>query len=50
MSEQPKLSEELARMGGEPLLEIEKKLVIGSLVLGVILLALLAWLSHWVSA
>jgi hypothetical protein len=50
MSEQPTLSEELGRMGREPLLDIEKKLVVCSLVLGVVLLALLAWLSHWVNA
>ncbi len=39
--EQPKLSDELKRMPYEPLLPIEKKLVLWSLLLGVVLLAML---------
>jgi hypothetical protein len=48
MADQPRLSDELATMKAEPLLEAEKKLVAYSLVLGVVLLAVLAWLSGWV--
>ena len=39
------LAEELARMQAEPLLPIEKKLILYSLLLGVGLLGLLAWIS-----
>ncbi len=42
---EPKLIEELDRMQQEPLLPIEKKLITYSIVLGVTLLALLAWIS-----
>lgn len=48
MAEQPKVSDELSRMETEPLLDIEKKLVAGCLVLGVVLLVVLSWLSNWV--
>jgi len=44
--EQPKLAEEIKKMEVEPLLPIEKKLVLGSVVLGVALLALLTWISY----
>ena len=47
MSEQPTLSDELSRMEEEPLLDVEKKLVAGSLILGVALLVILGWMSHW---
>jgi hypothetical protein len=50
MADHPRLSDELSKMQAEPLLEAEKKLVAYSLVLGVVLLALLAWLSGWVLA
>lgn len=43
--EQPKLAGELNRMQQEPLLEVEKRLVACSLVLGVVLLLVLAWVS-----
>ena len=43
---QPKLSEELAKMEEEPLLPIEKKLIVYSLILGVVLLITLGWISH----
>jgi hypothetical protein len=38
-------AEELARIPYEPLLPVEKKLIAGSLILGVALLGLLLWLS-----
>jgi hypothetical protein len=46
MPEEPKLSEELKRMEYEPLLPAEKKLIVGSLALGAMLLGLLVWLSR----
>jgi len=42
----PKFSEELNKMEHEPLLPVEKKLIAGSLVLGIVLLGLLIWLSN----
>jgi len=42
----PKLAEELEKMQYEPLLPVEKKLIAGSVALGVILIAVLMWLSH----
>jgi len=44
--DQPKLNEELRKMEYEPLLPIEKRLIIWSLSLGVGLIVLLVWLSH----
>jgi hypothetical protein len=38
-------AEEMAHIPHEPLLPAEKKLIIGSLVLGAVLLALLLWVS-----
>jgi hypothetical protein len=46
MAQQPKISDELEKMEYEPLLPIEKKLIVGSLVLGTILLCLLMWISR----
>ena len=46
MKSEPKLAEELERMAQEPLLPIEKKLIIWSLVLGVALIVILVWISH----
>lgn len=43
---QPNLNEELRKMEYEPLLPIEKRLIIWSLSLGVGLIILLVWLSH----
>jgi hypothetical protein len=43
--EKPRIAEELSRMQDEPLLPVEKKLIAYSLILGVVLLALLAWIS-----
>ena len=44
--EEPKLAEELKKMEYEPLLPIEKKLILGSLLLGVLLLALMLAFSR----
>ena len=46
MPGEPKFSEELKKMEYEPLLPVEKKLIAGSLLLGIILLGLLVWLSN----
>jgi len=43
---EPKFSEELKKMECEPLLPVEKKLIAGSLLLGIVLLGLLIWLSN----
>ncbi|HXP61548.1 MAG TPA: hypothetical protein VN829_13710 [Dongiaceae bacterium] len=45
MPQEPKLADEIKRMEYEPLLPIEKRLIIWSLLLGVGLLALLVWVS-----
>ena len=39
--EQPKVGEEMRKMPVEPLLPVEKKLIVGSLVLGLVLLVIL---------
>ena len=44
--QEPKLAEELQKMPYEPLLPIEKKLILWSLGLGVFLLAILVWISQ----
>jgi len=44
--EEPKLAEELKKMEYEPLLPIEKKLILWSIVLGVALIAVLVWVSN----
>ena len=41
-----KIKEEMEKMEYEPLLPIEKKLIGWSLILGVVLLAVLAWVSY----
>ncbi len=46
MPDEPKFSEELKKMEFEPLLPVEKKLIAGSLLLGIVLLGLLIWLSN----
>jgi hypothetical protein len=46
MPDKPKFSEELKKMEYEPLLPVEKKLIAGSLLLGIVLLGLLVWLSN----
>jgi hypothetical protein len=46
MADEPKLSDELKKMEYEPLLPVEKKLIAGSLILGIVLLGILMWISH----
>ena len=46
MEDEPKLADEIKKMEYEPLLPIEKKLLVWSLSLGVVLLALLIWISN----
>lgn len=46
MSEDPKLAEEIKKMAYEPLLPVEKKLIVYSLILGILLLGLLVWVSY----
>ena len=46
MPEVPKLADELKKMEYEPLLPVEKQLIVGSLLLGVALLGLLVWVSR----
>ncbi|HXJ75399.1 MAG TPA: hypothetical protein VNM37_21265 [Candidatus Dormibacteraeota bacterium] len=46
MPDEQKFSEELKKMECEPLLAVEKKLIVGSLLLGIVLLGLLIWLSN----
>lgn len=43
---EPRLAEELAQVPDEPLLPVEKRLIAGSLILGVVLLGLLVWISY----
>jgi len=43
---EPKLTEELQKMAYEPLLPIEKKLIVGSILLGLSLLGTLVWLNQ----
>ncbi len=45
MPQEPKLVDEIKRMEYEPLLPVEKRLIIWSLSLGVGLLGLLIWIS-----
>ena len=44
--DEPRLAEELQKMAYEPLLPIEKKLIIWSITLGVVLIGVLVWVSH----
>lgn len=44
----PKLSDELRRIENEPMLPVEKRLVAWSIVLGLVLLAVLLFLSRLV--
>ena len=46
MPEQPKIADELKKMEYEPLLRVEKQLLIWSLGLGIALLGLLVWVSY----
>lgn len=44
--EEPKLGEEIRKMPYEPLLPVEKKLIGWSLGLGLVLMAVLVFVSH----
>jgi len=44
--ETPKLADEIRKMEYEPLLPVEKKLIIWSVTLGVVLLGILVWVSN----
>ena len=46
MEQQPKIAQEIEKMPYEPLLPIEKKLIGWSLLLGVVLMAILIFISH----
>lgn len=46
MAEETKLKEELEKMEHEPLLPVEKKLIIWSIVLGIVLLFILVFISY----
>jgi len=43
---EPKLADELKKMEHEPLLPIEKKLILWSVLIGILSLAVLVWVSH----
>ncbi len=42
----PNIADELAKIPYEPLLPVEKKLIAGSLLLGLGLLGILLWISY----
>jgi hypothetical protein len=44
--EEQRIGEEIRKMEQEPLLPVEKKLIAWSLILGVVLLAVLVWISY----
>lgn len=44
--ERPRLADEMEKMEFEPLLPVEKKLIVWSITLGIVLLALLTWVSY----
>ena len=46
-TEEPDLAREMAAIPDEPLLPVEKKLIAGSLLLGLALLGVLYWLSQF---
>lgn len=46
MPEQPRLAEEIKKMGEEELSPVEKKLIGWSIGLGIALLGTLAWVSY----
>ncbi len=45
-NEEPRLADEMDRMEYEPLLPVEKKLIVWSIVLGIVLLGVLTWVSY----
>ena len=44
--DRPRLADEMEQMEYEPLLPVEKKLIIWSISLGVVLLVVLTWVSN----
>jgi len=46
MADENKLADELNKMEYEPLLPVEKKLISWSIGLGIVLLAILIWISR----
>ncbi len=44
--EKPRLADEIKKMEEEPLLPVEKKLILWSIGLGVVLLVVLTWVSY----
>ena len=46
MANEPKIIDELKKMEHEPLLPVEKQLIVASLALGIVLLGLLMWVSR----
>lgn len=44
--DEQRIKDELQRMPYEPLLPVERKLILGSLVLGAVLLVLLLWTTR----
>jgi hypothetical protein len=45
MPDEPRIGEELRKIEREPLLPVEIRLIVWSLVIGVVLLVILVWLS-----
>jgi hypothetical protein len=45
-TEKPRIGEEIRKIEAEPLLPVEKKLIAGSLILGVALLLILIWTGN----
>jgi hypothetical protein len=45
LADDRRTAEEMARIPYEPLLPAEKKLIVGSLLLGLVLLGILLWVS-----
>ena len=45
-TDKPRIGEEIRKIETEPLLPVEKKLIAGSLILGVVLLLILIWTGN----
>ena len=45
-AQQPKVAEEMAKIPYEPFLQVERKLITWSLILGAVLLVVLVWISY----
>ncbi len=44
--EKPRLADEIGKMEKDPILPIERKLVLGSVIVGAVLLGILVWVSY----